>query len=535
MKQRFVYLFSVLFFLPQLSSAQGFYDLTTLQDIHIVFPMKDWDGVLDSLKLGKEETALSAGININGELIENAAIVYRGNSSFDSDRLKNPFNIDLNHTDEKANYQGYKTLKLANVFADPSFLREVLSYSIAGQYLQAPKANYAKVSVNEVGLGVYVNIEAINKSFLKKHFGSNKNALFKADPNWESKSSDGCTKTSGGSLEYLGEDVACYQANYELKSGDESSWKSLIALTKALKDGKPAEIEKHLDVDATLWYLALNNVMVNLSSYIGKLEHNYYLYQKDNGQFTPIIWDLDRSFGSFKNTGEGASLDLAGLQQLDPMLHAKNEKKPLISQLLKNKGYQKRYIAHIRTILEENFLSEAYLTQIKVAHEMIMEEVSADANKYFSFNDFMSNMYDMVYMNAKENVPGLVELMAGRTEFLKKHPELLKVAPSIDMTKHSFKRTKAKDDVWIIARTQKAESVSVYYRYSANDAFQVTELFDDGKHNDASKADGMFAVSLKQAKVGQKLEYYIYAENAGAASFSPARAGKEVHSVSDED
>lgn len=528
MKKTFCSLFLICLLFTQGIFAQGFYDLNDIQDVHITFPMKNWDDVLDSLKLSKDGVSLNANININGNMVGNAAIVYRGNSSFNSDRLKNPFNIDLNKEDDKANYQGYKTIKLANVIADPSFLREVLSYSIAGQYMTVPQANYAKVSVNETAIGMYVNIEAVNKSFLKKHFDDSNPVLFKADPNWEAAKAEGCDKTTGASLQYLGEDVACYQATYELKSGDESAWKSLIELTEALKDGNPAKIEEHLDVNATLWYLALNNVLVNLSSYIGKIEHNYYLYKKENGQFMPILWDLDRSFGGFKNTGEGASKDLAGLQQLDPMLHATNENKPLISQLLKNKHYQKMYVAHLRTILGENFSNNAYLAQIKTLHELIKKEVSADEHKYFSFNDFMSNLKGSVHVSAEESVMGIMELMEDRSQFLKKHPELLKVAPTIEVAKHSFKRTKADDDVWIIAQTQKAESVKVYYRYSANDVFEVMELADNGKQNDGKKNDGIFAGSLKQAKNGQKLEYYIYAENAGAASFSPARAGKET-------
>ncbi|MEZ4885971.1 MAG: CotH kinase family protein [Chitinophagales bacterium] len=529
MMKKLSFLLLTFLLLSPLTFAQNFYGLDKIQDVHVIFPVKSWDSVLDSLKLSQEGASLSAAININGEMIKSAAIIYRGSSSFNSDRIKNPFNIDLNQADDEANYQGYKTLKLANAIADPSFLREVMSYSIAGKYMDVPQANYAKLSINEVSLGLYVNIEAVNKAFLKKHFAGDSEVLFKADPNWEAETMEGCLKTSGASLEYLGEDVACYQTNYQLKSGDESAWKSLIQLTKTLKEGKPNEIEKYLDVDAALWYLAMNNVLVNLSSYLGKLEHNYYLYQKDNGQFVPILWDLDRSFGSFKNTGEGASLDLAGLQQLDPMLHAKNEHKPLISSLLNHPRYQKMYIAHLKTILEENFLNDAYLTQIRDLHELVKEEVSADVNKYFSFNDFISNMENSVYTSSEESVLGIVELMAARTQFLKKHSELLKVAPTIEVAKHSFTRTKTPEDVWIIAQAQKAENVVVYYRYNTEDVFQATELFDDGKNNDAKKGDGIFAVSLKKAKDGEKLEYYIYAENAGAASFSPARAAKETY------
>ena len=65
---------------------------------------------------------------------------------------------------------GYKTLKLSNVFRDPSFLREVMSYEIGGNYMPASKANYAKVYVNGLYLGLYNNTESVDKIFLKKYF-----------------------------------------------------------------------------------------------------------------------------------------------------------------------------------------------------------------------------------------------------------------------------------------------------------------------------------------------------------------------------
>ena len=111
-------------------------------------------------------------------------------------------------------------------------------------------------------------------------------------------------------------------------------------------------------MDHALWMLALNNVMVNLSSYTGNHSVNYFLYRDNSGRFQPLHWDLNLAFGSYKNTGNGSDLELKGLQNLDPLLHADNPYKPLISQLLKEPLYKKMYLSHIRQIVEDNFSNE---------------------------------------------------------------------------------------------------------------------------------------------------------------------------------
>ena len=58
------------------------------------------------------------------------------------------------------------------------------------------------------------------------------------------------------------------------------------------------DLEKYINVDDTLAYLACSTVLSNFDSYQGGIGHNYYLYEKD-GQFTMLPWDLNQSFGGF--------------------------------------------------------------------------------------------------------------------------------------------------------------------------------------------------------------------------------------------
>jgi hypothetical protein len=108
--------------------------------------------------------------------------------------------------------------------------------------------------------------------------------------------------------------------------------------------------------------LAFDNVMVNLDSYIGKFKQNYYLYQDDNGRFNPIIWDLNMSFGVFSDNGTTNLTTTTAKAQMTHLLHANDAAWPLVQKLLAVPSYKRKYLAHFKTILEENmdFLRREY-------------------------------------------------------------------------------------------------------------------------------------------------------------------------------
>ncbi len=72
-------------------------------------------------------------------------------------------------------------MKLANVFKDPSFVRETLSYEIAKKYMAASNANYIKVTINGTYLGLYTSVQSVDKFFMANHFFSNDYARFKGE------------------------------------------------------------------------------------------------------------------------------------------------------------------------------------------------------------------------------------------------------------------------------------------------------------------------------------------------------------------
>jgi len=510
----------------QSGSGQDIYDIYRVRDVKLQFPSSDWANQLDSLKqLGNDDRLLSK-LTIDGVVYDSVGVRYKGNSSYynvrKSKSSKLPFNIKLNYTDKKQALKGgYKTLKLSNIFRDPSFMREVMSYEIARKYLPASRANFVRLYANDELLGLYNLTESVDKAFLKTHFGYGGGVLFKCDPDWDAQPVKGCPAGEKASLLYQGSDSLCYQGLYELKS--DYGWRELIQLCKILNE-KPEEIDQYLNVDQTLWMHAFNNVLVNLDSYTGRLCHNYYLYQDSFGIFQPIIWDMNLSFGGFRFDGaDNTALSLEELQKLSPFTHYKNDKRPLISKLLSNSLYRKIYIAHIKTILKDNFENDSFSKRIKQLQQNIDFYVKNDQNKLYDYESFSENA-DTSAKAGKSTIVGLTELMEPRAAYLKNHPLLMKTPPRITEVQH----IKKEDQAFISAKFENATQAHLFYRYQKHAPFQRVLMKDDGASGDRSAGDSVYGAGIEW-KPG--IEYYMVGENEKTASLSPEKAAFEYYEI----
>jgi hypothetical protein len=522
----------LLFFLACVFSASAqsdFYKTDKIQDIQLTFEEDNWAYLLDSLRTNGNGLLLG-NVTINGTEYKNVGVRYRGSKSFRAGGKRNALYIKLNYINKKQNIDGHTSIKLSNSMRDPSLVREVLSYEIARDYMPAPQANYASVGVNKANYGMFVNVQAVDKAFLENYYGTSEGAFFKVNTDADIDEPAGCKQNIFGSLEY-DESVKCYLNNFEMLS--ENGWDDLIELSRTLAE-KPTDIGNILNVDNTLWMLAFNNILVNLDSYSGKKSVNFYLYQDKNGLFSPVVWDMNLSFGSLKSIGGGSDLTLKELQQLDPLLHAGNELKPLISQLLKNEMYKKIYLGHLRTIMVDWLKTEKYSKRADEMRRLIQVPLSNDQNKQYTFSEFQNAM--KATTGKRSRIPGITELMSARYSFLKKHKSLAVLPAEISDVKvlgrEQFK--KGNVDVFRVnANVAKyPKRVWVRYRHNKNQAFTSVQMYDDGKHNDGKAGDGIFGAEIAPKNMESNLYYYILAENASIMSYSPNNYMFEQYSAS---
>jgi CotH kinase protein len=432
---------------------------------------------------------------------------------------RNPWTIKLNYIDKKQSHQGYKAFSISQALRDPSMVREVLGYEIARKYMAAPRANYTNLSINNENRGVYVSIEAFNEEFLQKNFGYTEGSFFRCVPDTHSEIKGDCERSFGALKPQ--KEVRCLMLNFDKVSKE--GWDDLIELTHALNT-EPQNIGKILDIDRTLWFLAFNNVVANLNGYNGQYSGNYYLYRDKNGLFNVIPTELNLIFGSMKATSSGSDLDFSGMVSLDPLLHAQDANKPLISQLLKNQDFKRIYFAHIRQILTDWFENGAYQRRAEELQRLMVLHYEQDKTPPYPMVDFKRSLTETVGNVTK--IPGIVELMAQRAKFLKKYPDLLLLPPIVsEVTLSNRKKysTQTVSEFRVKARVDKfPRRVRLFYRTcGSTDNFTEMAMLDDGKNHDGEAGDKTFGTVINPQGKFDCIEYYIIAENAGAASFYP--------------
>jgi hypothetical protein len=510
MKNLFI-LFALLFISDSAFSQTDFYTDNKIPVIKIYFPFSDWDFRLDTAINGADAHILADSVVINGVRLDSVGVKYKGNSSYNLNNKKNPLNIALDLVKTNQDYQGYNTIKLSNGFSDPSFLREVMGYEFLSRFMDAPKANFASVYINDVWRGVYTNIESINKSFCGDHYYSKSGNFFKCNPASTSSSTNLPTLVPNA-----WDTVAVYPLRYEMKSLN--GWTN------------PNAIHSELDIDRTLWMHAFNNVIVNLDSYTGQYAQNYYMYRDANNIWIPTIWDLNMCFGSFTSLGAGNNLSFTGMQQLSPMAQSTNAQRPLISNVLANPTWKKMYIAHCKTILNECMHPvTGYRSIVTKFKNIIKDSIAADSLLFYSYQKFIDNI-DTAVLHAGSNYKiGLAQLMDYRAAYLINTPEYLTTPPVINTYTVAPASLQLNNTVTITTTITNADTAYLGYREVASKPFTRVKMYDDGLHGDGAANDDVYGASF--IITSGKMDFYIYAQNTAAGIFSPEKAEHEFHSI----
>lgn len=446
--------------------AEHIFQDDTVNEINIEIDEADWQDMLEN---PLEEEYHKANVTINGETVGNVAIRTKGNTSLtsvansDSDRYS--FKLDFDYYDNNGNYYGLKKLCLNNNYSDNSSMREYISYKIMGELgLDVPECAYSHITVNGEEWGLYLAVEPVDEVFLAEHFADATGDLYKPE---------GMGGT-GADLVYNGDDISAY-TGLNLKTNlNSSDGKEILALMQALEDGEG--LEKVLDVEKALKYIAANVALANFDSYLGMTTHNFYLYE-ENGRFTIIPWDMNLAFGGFgggevdiyeptsqsmggfgggdkrKDTQDNDAVTNAaesteaqadannqpqppdnadmqggsqpsGGKQPQGMPSMGSGEKPLVTTLLENETYRSMYGGYLKEIAEKYFTQEYMTELVTKIHGLIAPYVQNDPTAFCTYEEFEqacstdpTDQYSLVYyaVNMAESIEN--QLSGGEPTF----------------------------------------------------------------------------------------------------------------------
>lgn len=265
---------------------KALYDTSILRTIFLNFSNEEWEAELEDFH--NTDVEVPAEMIVDGRTISGVGVHFRGNTSYMMvpEGKKRSFNVSVDFINDDQRLYGYRTLNLNNCNHDPSFLREVLYAHISGQYLPTLKVNLARVVVNGENWGLYVNVQQYNKDFLKDFFNTKDGIRWKIPPDF----------SGGAALTFKGEQLDAYKKSYDVKTGsaDEEDWKRLVTLCEALEntpDEKLEEVlEPLLDIDQALWFLAIDNALIDGDGYFSR-GSDYLLYLDPDNRFHTIAYD----------------------------------------------------------------------------------------------------------------------------------------------------------------------------------------------------------------------------------------------------
>lgn len=294
----------------------------------------------------------------------------------------------------------------------------------------------------------------------------------------------------------------------------------------------PDSIENELNLDRALWMHAFNYAIINFDSYVGYAQ-NYYLYRDEWERWNTIPWDLNMSFASFRLTDAStywSGFTIAQAIAMDPLSHHGASPsvfpRPLMRNLFANDMWRRMYLAHLRTIINENIVSGSYRDRALELRDLIQPHVVADTNKFYTDQAFLDNLDATV--NFTVAYPGISELMDQRAAYLATYPGF-SGQPAMSAPQYAPATVNVGAQLFITTTITSADTAFVAYRFNDQGLFERTALLDDGLHGDGPAADGVYGAAITTGS--NLIEYYLYAENASAGTFSPERAAYELHRI----
>ncbi len=366
----------------------GLYDRTVIREYYLDFTQTNyWTQLTNNYGT---ENEVQATLTVDGVSYPQVGVSFKGQTSYMmAQGEKKSFSIKMDSFIPDQNLMGYQTLNLNNSFQDASFMREFLYLSLIRKHIPAAKVCYVHLFINGEDWGIYPSVQQMNKDYLEEWFLSNDGDNWRADA--PTSSTGGGPGGGGGpqwgdgtaALNYNGSTAADYNTYYTLKSqGIDEPWQHLINTCDILENTPIASLTDQLpavlDVDRALWFLACEIAFGDDDSYVYKGKMDYYAYwELETGRMTPLEYDGNSILGNQANTW-------------GPFYHADNANYPLLYRLMQVPAYRQRYLAHLRTVLEESInltQTQAFIDEWGAFIDALVE---SDPKKLTTYNQFVS-------------------------------------------------------------------------------------------------------------------------------------------------
>lgn len=209
----------------------------------------------------------------------------KGSGSFRPITGKAAFKLKFKKADA---FLGLRKMTLNNMVQDESMAHEALTYLAFGALdAPAPRSGYAYLRLNGEDVGLYADVETLDKVALEKRFGA-----FEDPPQhlYEGESGDDVRVGGAGS--------------FEVDEGDEEDRADLEALIEAVNGSTEpfsAQVAAVADLEEMVRMWAVERYIAHWDGYAGHAQpferpNNYYLFSDASGRFQMLPWGTDQTW-----------------------------------------------------------------------------------------------------------------------------------------------------------------------------------------------------------------------------------------------
>jgi hypothetical protein len=324
----------------------------------------------------RQEEWVHASVRYGAELVTDVGIRIKGEGSFRTLDEKPPFKIKFDEFVPDQQLRGLKRLTLNNMVEDPSFLAERLAYEVfRAAKLPAPRCNSALVYVNGAFYGVYANVEAVDKTFLRRWFAS-----------------DGGNLYEEGQHDFVPGAETTFDLETNETTNDRSDLQRLIAaLDKASESTLLSELDPHLDVAHYLRFTAAEAAVNqwDMYSYTVFYPNNFRFYaDPSTSKFVFLPWGMDMSMKPYRDSGR-PHVPVFGIARQYDQRNSAVSAGLIFRKCVASADCKARYAAVVAEVAEvyEGLGLEAVAARY---YEQIREHVAADSRTPYSPTEFES-------------------------------------------------------------------------------------------------------------------------------------------------
>ena len=378
------------------------FDTSKIMSVDIIMDDNDWN---DMLLNAQTEQYYVCDVLVNGKKFNNVGIRPKGNSSLlciVADKTSDRFSLKLefDHFVEGQTCFGLDKLVLNNNFVDPTNMKEALIFDMY-QFVDAnaPLYNYAKVCRNGNYWGVYLALESIDESFMLRNYGTQDGELYKPEPagmNMDEETDEEFPMSPvGANLEYATDSLYQYGSIWstEVTRTTDKDRRRVVNALKNIKERN--DIEKYMNVDNILRYMAVHTFAVNEDSLTDYMPHNYYLYEYD-GQLDILPWDYNMSFGAMTLVEENNSTKMINYPIDSPFYYGMQ----FFGAILENEEYNARYHEYLQTLVDEYINGGRFDEFYSRTRSQIDTLVAQDPTAFYSAEEYDAAA-DMLYKTVK--------------------------------------------------------------------------------------------------------------------------------------